>query len=55
LNDVKSGDPKALHQSLGGIFVGACFLARGAMLAAASEKCSVVTAEHVRIVTTETL
>jgi len=44
----------ALHQSSGGILRKAGFLARGAMLAAAQERCPVVTAEHVRIATTET-
>jgi type II secretory pathway predicted ATPase ExeA len=45
----------ALHQSSGGILRRAGILARGAMFAAAGEKCPVVTAEHVGIVTTETL
>lgn len=45
----------ALHQSSGGILRKAGILARGAMLAAAQERCPVVTAEHVRIATTETL
>jgi len=45
----------ALHQSSGGILRKAGILARGAMLAAARERCPVVTAEHVRIATTETL
>ena len=45
----------ALHQSSGGILRKAGLLARGAMLAAAQERCPVVTAEHVRIATTETL
>ncbi len=45
----------ALNQSSGGILRRAGILARGAMLAAVGEKCPVVTAEHVRIATTETL
>jgi general secretion pathway protein A len=45
----------ALHQSSGGILRKAGILARGAMLAAAQERCPVVTAEQVRIATTETL
>jgi type II secretory pathway predicted ATPase ExeA len=45
----------ALHQSSGGILRRAGILARGAMLAAVGEKCPVVTAEHVRVATTETL
>jgi hypothetical protein len=45
----------ALHQSSGGILRKAGILARGAMLAAVQEHCPVVTAEHVRVATTETL
>ena len=45
----------ARHQSSGGILRRAGILARGAMLAAVGEKCPVVTTEHVRVATTETL
>jgi len=43
----------AIHQSSGGLLRRAGVLARGALLAAASEKCPVVSAEHVRIALTE--
>ena len=43
----------AIHQSSGGLLRRANHLARGAMLAAASEKAPVVTAEHVRVASTE--
>lgn len=45
----------AIHQGSGGLLRRANALARGALLAAANEKCSVTTAEHVRIATTEIL
>ncbi len=45
----------AIHQSSGGLLRRAGSLARGALLAAAQERCPVVTAEHVRIALTETL
>jgi type II secretory pathway predicted ATPase ExeA len=45
----------AIHQGSGGLLRRANALARGALLAAATEKSSVVTAEHVRIATTELL
>jgi type II secretory pathway predicted ATPase ExeA len=45
----------AVHQSSGGLLRRANNLARGAMLAAAQEKAPVVTAEHVRIASTEIL
>jgi type II secretory pathway predicted ATPase ExeA len=45
----------ALHQSSGGLLRRAGNLARGALLAAAMEHCPLVTAEHVRIASTEIL
>ncbi len=43
----------AIHQGSGGIFRKANHLARGALIAAAAEKCQTVSAEHVRIAATE--
>jgi len=43
----------AIHQGSGGLLRRANNLARGALMAAASEKCPVVSAEHVRIASTE--
>lgn len=43
----------AIHQGSGGLFRKANNLARGALLAAAGEKSQVVTAEHVRLASTE--
>jgi len=43
----------ALHQGSGGLLRRANNLARGALMAAAMEKCTVVSAEHVRIASTE--
>jgi type II secretory pathway predicted ATPase ExeA len=43
----------AIHQGSGGLLRRANNLARGALLAAATEKCPVVSAEHVRIAATE--
>lgn len=43
----------AIHQGSGGIFRRANHLARGALIAAANEKSQLVTAEHVRIASTE--
>jgi type II secretory pathway predicted ATPase ExeA len=43
----------AIHQGSGGFLRRANHLARGAMIAAGSEKAPVVSAEHVRIATTE--
>lgn len=43
----------AIHQGSGGFLRRANHLARGAMIAAAAEKAPVVSAEHVRIATTE--
>jgi type II secretory pathway predicted ATPase ExeA len=43
----------AIHQGSGGLLRRANNLARGALIAAAKEKCSVVSAEHVRIASTE--
>jgi general secretion pathway protein A len=43
----------AIHQSSAGLLRRANLLARGAMLAAASEKAPLVSAEHVRIASTE--
>lgn len=45
----------AIHQGSGGLLRRANALARGALLAAAHEKAPVVTAEHVRLATTEIL
>lgn len=43
----------AIHQGSGGLFRKANHLARGALLAAASEKSQAVTAEHVRLASSE--
>lgn len=43
----------AIHQGAGGIIRKTNTLARGALIAAASEKCRIVSAEHVRIASTE--
>jgi type II secretory pathway predicted ATPase ExeA len=43
----------AIHQGAGGLFRKANHLARGALIAAASEKIQIVSAEHVRIASTE--
>jgi type II secretory pathway predicted ATPase ExeA len=43
----------AIHQGSGGLLRRANNLARGALLAAAIEKCRTVAAEHVRIASTE--
>ena len=43
----------AIHQGSGGLFRKANHLARGALIAAASEKCQQVSGEHVRIASTE--
>jgi general secretion pathway protein A len=43
----------AIHQGSGGLLRRANNLARGALIAAAREKCQVVSAEHVRIASTE--
>ncbi len=43
----------AIHQGSGGLLRRANNLARGSLMAAASEKCNVVSAEHVRIASTE--
>lgn len=45
----------AIHQSSGGLLRRAGALARGALLAAAREKCPRVSAEHVRLASTEIL
>ena len=45
----------AVHQGSGGLLRRANMLARGALLAAAREKCQRVAAEHVRIASTEIL
>lgn len=45
----------AIHQGSGGLFRKANHLARGALIAAASEKCQIVSAEHVRLASTELL
>ena len=43
----------AIHQGSGGLLRRANNLARGALIAAAAEKCDVVSAEHVRVASTE--
>ena len=43
----------AIHQGSGGIFRKANHLARGAIIAAAKQRCSMVNAEHVRIAASE--
>ncbi len=43
----------AIHQGSGGLFRRANHLVRGALIAAAAEKCQLVAAEHVRIASTE--
>ena len=45
----------AIHQGSGGLLRRANLLARGAMLAAAKESAPVVTADHVRVASTEIL
>ncbi len=43
----------AIHQGSGGLLRRANNLARGALVAAAAEKCTVVSADHVRVASTE--
>jgi general secretion pathway protein A len=43
----------AIHQGSGGLFRKANHLARGALIAAAAEKCQQVSADHVRLASTE--
>lgn len=43
----------AIHQGSGGLLRRANLLAKGALIAAAHEKCTVVSAEHVRMASTE--
>jgi len=43
----------AIHQGSGGLFRRANHLARGSLIAAASEKCQQVSPEHVRVASTE--
>lgn len=45
----------AVHQGSGGLLRRANMLSRGALLAAVREQCTVVTAEHVRLASTEIL
>jgi len=45
----------AIHQGSGGLLRRANILATGAMVAAAMGKCQVVSAEHVRLASTETI
>lgn len=45
----------AIHQGAGGLFRKANHLARGALIASASEKIQIVTAEHVRMAASELL
>lgn len=43
----------AIHQGSGGLLRRANILARGSLIAAAAEKCNIVSGEHVRIASTE--
>ncbi len=43
----------AIHQGSGGLLRRANLLAKGSLIAASSEQCSVVSAEHIRIASTE--
>jgi general secretion pathway protein A len=43
----------AIHQGSGGLFRRANHLARGALVAAAAEKCQIISADHVRIASSE--
>lgn len=43
----------AIHQNSGGLLRRANLLAKGALIATAAEKCTVVSAEHVRVASTE--
>jgi type II secretory pathway predicted ATPase ExeA len=45
----------AIHQGSGGLLRRAGHLARGAMIAAATEKAPLITADHVRVASTEIL
>jgi RNAse (barnase) inhibitor barstar len=45
----------AIHQGSGGLLRRANLLAKGALIAAANEKCTVVSAEHVRMASTEVI
>ncbi len=45
----------AIHQGSGGLLRRANLLAKGSLLAAAHEKCTVVSAEHVRMASTEVI
>lgn len=45
----------AIHQGSGGLLRRANLLAKGALIAAAQEKCTVVSSEHVRIASTEVI
>lgn len=45
----------AIHQGSGGLLRRANLLAKGALIAAAHEKCTVVSAEHVRMASTEVI
>jgi type II secretory pathway predicted ATPase ExeA len=45
----------AIHQGSGGLLRRANLLAKGALIAAAHEKCTVVSAEHVRMAATEVI
>jgi len=51
----EDGAVTAIHQGSGGLFRKANHLARGAIVAAAKEQVTVVTAEHVRLAATEIL
>ncbi len=43
----------AIHQGSGGLLRKANLLTRGSLIAATKEKCKVVSAEHIRIASTE--
>lgn len=45
----------AIHQGSGGLLRRANLLAKGALIAAANEKCTIVSAEHVRMASTEVI
>ena len=52
-NLFEDGAITAIHQGSGGLFRKANNLARGSLIAAANDKCPTVTADHVRLASTE--
>lgn len=54
-NPLEDAAITAIHQGASGLFRKANHLARGALVAAASEKCRTVTADHVRLAASELL